>query len=135
MLFEPGTASESAIFWRDSTARRRPLNISLVRPRAIHRFVPHPIDPPIPKDAVVLGRWMRGQTIKLADRHYRIKELSQTNVKVIPENAVTVDIAKKLGVPKEDIKNEERALGKAEILKFFESAAEESRASSQASRV
>ena len=82
-----------------------------------------------------MGRWMRGQTIKLADRHYRIKELSQTNVKVIPENAVTVDIAKKLGVPKEDIKNEERALGKAEILKFFESAAEESRASSQASRV
>jgi 5-methylcytosine-specific restriction endonuclease McrA len=115
-------ASTAAIFWRDVKGH---LKISLERPIAIRKFIQSSIDPPIPKGIANIGRWERGEMIKLGAKDsysagfYRVKELNNNNIIVIPENNVTSEIAKKLGLPKEKAKKMERTLTKHELDDLF----------------
>ena len=115
-------ASIAAIFWQDD---RRRLKISLERPRAIHEFVEHPIEPPLPDGVRPIARWERGDTIRLDAANgfeagfYRVKELAEGEIIVIPENNVTAAIAQRLQLPKDEIQTRERKLRKAELSKLF----------------
>jgi hypothetical protein len=115
-------ASTAAVFWYDNRGRFR---ISLERPNPIRRFVEHPIDPPIPEGAKRAGRWERGATVQLgadggfAEGFYRIKELAESGVIVIPEHNVTAAIAQRLNLPKQEIGTTERTLRKGDLVKLF----------------
>lgn len=115
-------ASTAAIFWRDQKGK---FKISLERPTPIRNFVPHPIDPPLPEGIKPAGRWERGAVVELAaagefsDGFYRVKELAESGIIVIPENNVTAAIAERLQLPKDQIKTQERKIGKTELSKLF----------------
>jgi hypothetical protein len=115
-------ASVAAIFWRDDKER---LKISLERPAAIRQFVEHPIDPPLPDGVQPIARWERGDTIKLDAANgfeagfYRVKELAEGEIIVIPENNVTAAIAQRLQLPREEVRMRERKLRRAELLKIL----------------
>jgi len=115
-------ASVAAIFWQDQKGR---LKISLERPTAIHQFIEHPIDPPLADGVRPIARWERGDTIRLDAANgfeagfYRVKELAEGEIIVIPENNVTAAIAQRLQLPKDEIRTRERKLGKAELSKLF----------------
>jgi hypothetical protein len=72
-----------------------------------------------------IGRWERGATVRLeakgefSEGFYRVKELAESGIIVIPENNVTAAIAERLQVPKERVKTVERKLGKSELAKLF----------------
>ncbi|MBI5236873.1 MAG: HNH endonuclease [Deltaproteobacteria bacterium] len=113
-------ASVAAVVWRYPGGRKGNIQISLERPKAIRKFVGSLIDPPIPKGAVRLGRLERMQTIRLEDGFYRVKELSDKHVIVIPENAVPDAVAKRMGIPKDERRTlSERTLGKRELQALF----------------
>ena len=115
-------ASTAAIFWRDAKGR---FQISLERPAPIRRFVLQPVEPPLPEAVKPIGRWERGQTIRLQARgdfpagFYRVKELAEGGIIVIAENNLTAAIAERLQLPKEVVKTTERKVGKRELCKLF----------------
>ncbi|OGP65397.1 MAG: hypothetical protein A3K22_06405 [Deltaproteobacteria bacterium RBG_16_42_7] len=134
--------SNAIILWHDPSGRKDNLNISIERPAAIKKFVKHPVDPPIASDAIILGRIERASTLWLregkgtvelkADKKsvrssvvmpegiYRVKELGSNGVIVVQENAVSKELANKLGISDDQFsKVPERALGKKELAEYF----------------
>jgi hypothetical protein len=114
-------ASTAAIFWTDG----KRLQISLERPKAIQKFIPDQIDPPIPPGAETLGRLERGALIRLpsqaafSEGFYRVKELAKNGITVIPEASITAEMARRIGLSDAD-EVKERRLGKTELRRFFE---------------
>ena len=88
-------------------------------------FVLQPVEPPLPEAVKPIGRWERGQTIRLQARgdfpagFYRVKELAEGGIIVIAENNLTAAIAERLQLPKEVVKTTERKVGKRELCKLF----------------
>ncbi len=128
----PEAASEGVIFWTLRKNVRRQLGISVLRPKSLHRFGVPPYQPPIPEGAVRLGRWKRHQLIQLPeDRRsdhpagwYRVKEFSDSGVVVLPERALPVEIAKRIGLKKGVTEAglapfKERKLGKKELMAYL----------------
>lgn len=115
---EPGLSSDAAVLWRDGKGR---FHISLSVPPSMRKLIPMSTDPAIPKDAKIIGRIRRGAVIHLDKKDpwpegfYRIKELSKNCIIVLLENNVTTEIAKKLGMPKEEASVMERKLSKSEL--------------------
>ncbi|MFB3815612.1 MAG: HNH endonuclease domain-containing protein [Terriglobales bacterium] len=118
--------STAAIFWTDTKGR---LQISLERPTPLRPFLEHPIDPPLPEHARVLGRWDRGAIVKLSASgphnagFYRVKELYKNQIIVAPENSVPAEIAKRIAkrmnLPQDEIETTERKLGKTELAQIL----------------
>lgn len=113
--------SVAAIIWHDPKGRKGNVQVSLERPRAIRKFVKSLIEPSIPKGAIRLGRLERMQTVPLEGVFYRVKELSENGIIVIPENAVTDALAMAMNIPKTERKTPpERRIGKKELLALFD---------------
>jgi hypothetical protein len=53
---------------------------------------------------------------------YRVKELADKGIIVIPENNVTAEVAKRLGLPDTDVHVAERKIGKKELAEIFSKA-------------
>lgn len=132
MMAAPESASEGAVYWLQHKGNREILGISIIRPRPLQRFRIPRLDPPIPIDAKRLGAWRRNVIIWLdsdpkegyPEGWYRLKEFSDADVKLLPENAMPTEIAKRIQLKKGATDEElnpfkERKLGKAEILKYW----------------
>lgn len=115
-------SSISAILWLDAEGG---FNISLKRPATIQKFVRDRLDPPITQGAIKLRELRRGEILKLVahgdyeEGFYRVKELGKNKIVFIKENNVTGIIAKKMKIPKEEIRVMERNVGKRELKMMF----------------
>lgn len=114
--------STAAIFWTNEKGK---LQISLERPAAIRQFLVSAVDPPLPAKAMQLGRWERGEMLWLeksgihAAGFYKVKEIAETGVIVIPENSVTAEVARRMELDSRQLQVTERKLGKHELLSIF----------------
>lgn len=99
-------ASEAAVFWIPAGKNLADLAISVRWPSIFRRFGVPRHDPPIPEGATILEAWKRHKMVWLdeaagqAPGYYRVKEFSDSGVTVLPENAVTDELAKRLGLKK-----------------------------------
>ena len=97
-------ASEAAVFWLAKGKPLERLAVSVRWPAIFSKFGVPRYDPSIPRDARTLGIWKRHKLIWLDEEteqkpgYYRVKEFSDSGVIVLPENAVTDAIAKRLGL-------------------------------------
>jgi len=105
-------ASEAAVFWlkQGKTLNEKNLVISVRWPSIFQKFHVPRHDPPIPGGATILDVWPRHKLIWLdqATGHdpafYRVKEFSEAEVTVLPENAVTDELAKRLNLRRQRAK-------------------------------
>ena len=117
-----GIDKEAAIFWRDKKGK---FNISIMRPSVLQRLKVNRLNPEIPLGAEILGKWEPRQSLNLPGNadfkagFYRVKELTDANITVIPENSVTKQMAEALGFDKKEITNPEHRLGKGELEKIL----------------
>lgn len=115
-------SSIAVIIWIDTKGH---IGLSRVHPNSIRKFVKSTLDVPIPEGAKQIKRINRGEVLYLQEKgpypagFYRVKELGKTNITVIPENSINADIAKKLGIPEEEVSVIERKLGKLELREIF----------------
>jgi len=100
-------ASEAVVVWLAKGQPLDKLSLSIRWPAIFQKFGVERFVPPIPEDATILDAWERHKMIWLdeATGHepgwYRVKEFDDAQVTVLPENAVTDAIAKRLGLKAE----------------------------------
>ena len=122
-------ASEGAAIWQREVGKRKKrlvTKLSLVRPQALLRLGFPRIDPPVPPDATVLGRFRRHQIIWLdpTSKHpagfYRLTKFQTHGITALPENAVPQSIARRLKLKGESSgKPSEVLLGLKELSNYF----------------
>ena len=103
--------SEAAVIWLEKGKPLDQLQISVRWPAIFREFGVPRHDPPLPPEAVILDVWPRYKSIWLDDEtgqqpgFYRVKEFSNSQITVLPENAVTDDLAKRLNLKREKAKS------------------------------
>jgi hypothetical protein len=97
-------ASEAVVFWLAKGQSLNKLAWSIRWPTVFQKFGVPRHDPPVPEGVRILDIWPRYKLIWLdqetghAPGFYRVKEFSKNGVIVLPENAVSDEIAKRLGL-------------------------------------
>jgi hypothetical protein len=128
-------ATDGAIVWQRMEGKKKKAlrtHISLLRPRPLQRFGFPRVHPAIPPDATILGQFQRHQILWLhgePDRpegFYRVTKLQENGITVAPEEAVPLEILRRLkqrGTEVEGAGEDVRdtiLLGKEELRRYFE---------------
>jgi hypothetical protein len=104
-------ASEAAVIWREHGKPLEQIQISVRWPAIFRDFGVPRHDPPLPLEAEILDVWPRYKSIWLDEEFgqdpgfYRVKEFTSSEITVLPENAVTDELAKRLNLKKEKTKS------------------------------
>jgi 5-methylcytosine-specific restriction endonuclease McrA len=99
-------ASEAAVIWLEKGAPLDQIQMSVRWPAIFRDFGVPRHDPAVPPEAVVLDVWPRYKSIWLDEEtgqepgFYRVKEFTSSDITVLPENAVTDELAKRLNLKK-----------------------------------
>lgn len=127
------------VFWVSNNEPLTNLRWSIRHAAIFQVFGVSRYKPPIPDGAKIIARWPRHLFVRLGEPtghkpgYYRVKEFDASKVTVLPESAVTDALAKQLNLKKqrengeqtEDaVKAEEVQLGKAMLVKYFQSIGE-----------
>jgi hypothetical protein len=97
-------ASEAVVFWVANGKPLEHLALSVRWPRVFQKFGVPRHDPALPEGAEILDVWKRHKVIWLdlstgqEPGFYRVKEFSNSAVTVLPENAVTDELAKRMNL-------------------------------------
>lgn len=126
LVAAPESASEGAVFWVFDDGRRGQFKISIIRPRPLQALGVPRLDPPLPAGAKRVGSWVRHQIIQLPidakGKHpagwYRVKEFSESDIVVLPENALPAEISRRMELGNSRAVTERR-LGKTELQRYF----------------
>lgn len=144
-------ASEAVVFWKKKGAPLNDLRWSIQWPEIFQRFGVPRHHPTLDDDAEKLQTWERHKMIWLDQEtghspgFYRVKEFDEGKVTVLPENAVTKDLADRMGLktsrgekestgssPEEEGSQEQAMgevfLGKKDLVEYFKAATRGSRA-------
>lgn len=119
-----GVKWTAVVFWIDGKGR---FHISVKRPRTLRRFFGNrPIDPVVEQGSKILVIWEKFGSRELTyppkcpKGFYRLKEaVPEGHIIVMPENSLTKDIAKKMGLSADDVENVEIRLNKGDLAKIF----------------
>jgi 5-methylcytosine-specific restriction endonuclease McrA len=126
---EPESASEGVVVWKKPKGKGVELGISVIHPNVLRGFQVPRYEPVVPPDADRLV-FKRHQLIRLPEAAghpagwYRVKEFSDGGIVVLPECALPVEIANRIGLKKGAGETElspfkERKLGKKELLAYY----------------
>ena len=128
--------SDAVVFWVSNNEALANLRWSIRHAAIFQAFGVPRYEPPIPNNARIIATWPRHLFIRLGAAtghkpgYYRVKEFDDNKVTVLPENAVTNALAKQLNLKRrrendeqteDTVKTEEVQLGKAVLVKYFES--------------
>jgi len=132
-------ASDAVVFWVSNNEPLAKLRWSIRHAAIFQVFGVPRYEPPIPGNARIIATWPRHRFIRLGEStghtpgYYRVKEFDDDKVTVLPENAVTNALAERLNLKKQrendrqtesKVKAEEIKLGKAVLVRYFESIGE-----------
>lgn len=136
-------ASENVVVWcaiKGKAKKKLSYGLSIERPKPMREFYielnpsenrlirVQQYEPPIPTNTLKSRKLTRHQMIWLPEDgnheagYYRVKEFSENEIKLLPENALTTEMAKVAGLdPKspDAIKYAERKLGKTDLYLLF----------------
>ncbi|MDI6784584.1 MAG: hypothetical protein QME64_10890, partial [bacterium] len=124
-------ASIGAVVWTRMKGKMKSklvYGISVERPDVVVQFGGLKFDPPIPDDAIEKKRLLRNDCIWLPIQkshpagYYRVKEFSDTDIKLLPENALPTELAIRAGLNTKDPDSkqfQERKLGKTDLRLLF----------------
>lgn len=128
--------SDAVVFWVSNNEPVTNLRWSIRYAAIFQAFGVARYEPPIPDNARIIAAWPRHLFVRLGEAtghkpgYYRVKEFDDSKITVLPESAVTNALAKQLNLKrrrendeqtKDTVKTEEVQLGKAVLVKYFES--------------